>query len=285
MRYIEYIEHREHGTKDFPFAYYDVNEKHPRYQMPYHWHQQYEIIHVFNGSLNLLINNKTYTMEKDDTAFVESGALHGGTPDYCHYACIVFDFDSLLANLAWARDIYMNLISYSLHFNDYYNSKFTDICTHVENMCNALSQKQNGYRMTVIGSLFQLIGILLQNKQYSDKTRVSNTQSKKIAKLKSVLSYIAMHYMENISLADMAGCIDMSTNYFCKFFYEIMHTTPIEYLNYYRIEIACEQLIITNKNITDIAYDCGFNDVSYFTKVFKKYKDTVPSKYMELNYR
>ena len=64
-----------------------------------------------------------------------------------------------------------------------------------------------------------------------------------------------------------------------------MHTTPIEYLNYYRIEIACEQLIITNKNITDIAYDCGFNDVSYFTKVFKKYKDTVPSKYMELNYR
>ena len=59
------------------------------------------------------------------------------------------------------------------------------------------------------------------------------------------------------------------------------HRTPIDYLNYYRIERACYQLITTNLSITEIAYASGFNDLSYFIKTFKKYKGNHSKKYLK----
>ena len=50
-------------------------------------------------------------------------------------------------------------------------------------------------------------------------------------------------------------------------------------MNYYRIECACEQLRTTGDSVTDIAYRCGFNDLSYFIKTFRHYKGTTPKSY------
>lgn len=55
--------------------------------------------------------------------------------------------------------------------------------------------------------------------------------------------------------------------------------TPIAYLNYYRIECACERLTLTDKSVTEIAFACGFNDMSYFSRVFKQLKGTTPTAY------
>ena len=53
----------------------------------------------------------------------------------------------------------------------------------------------------------------------------------------------------------------------------------MEYLNQYRINRAAEMLLGTDESIEDIAYDCGFNDISYFIKLFKRYKNKTPLKY------
>ena len=58
------------------------------------------------------------------------------------------------------------------------------------------------------------------------------------------------------------------------------HHTPIEYLNICRIEHACYQLITTGDSVTDIAFNCGFNDLSYFIKTFRRYKGTTPKRYL-----
>ena len=71
----------------------------------------------------------------------------------------------------------------------------------------------------------------------------------------------------------------MNANYFCRAFKEFTGMTPVEYLNFYRIESACEQISKMEENITNIAFLCGFNDFSYFIKVFKKFKGVTPSKY------
>ena len=56
--------------------------------------------------------------------------------------------------------------------------------------------------------------------------------------------------------------------------------TPIEYLNYYRIESACEQLLTTDYSITEVALNSGFNDASYFIKIFKKHRGITPKQYI-----
>ena len=65
-----------------------------------------------------------------------------------------------------------------------------------------------------------------------------------------------------------------------RFFKELVGKTPIDYLNFYRIERACEMLISGEKNITETAFECGFNDISYFIKTFKKYKGIPPKQYI-----
>ena len=57
---------------------------------------------------------------------------------------------------------------------------------------------------------------------------------------------------------------------------------PIEYLNEYRIEKAVRKLRLTNLSITDIAFSCGFSDLSYFIKTFKKTKGVSPGKYRSI---
>ena len=58
--------------------------------------------------------------------------------------------------------------------------------------------------------------------------------------------------------------------------------TPIDYLNYYRIEQATYQLLQSDATVTEIAYRCGFNDLSYFIRAFKKYKGITPGRYEKL---
>ena len=82
------------------------------------------------------------------------------------------------------------------------------------------------------------------------------------------------------SLQEMADSVNMSSKYFCRFFQEMTHRTPVDYLNYYRIERASYDLLTTDQSITEVAFNSGFNDLSYFIKTFKKYKGTTPKQYL-----
>ena len=280
MRYIEYRENRQHGTRDFPFAFYNVMPTHPRYNMTWHWHNEYELIYVYEGEFRLNVNDyDEYTLRPGDSALISSGVLHGGCPSGCHYVCVVFDLESFLQKQFWAADIYRSLSSYHLHIQTYFPAELSEIHSLVENIFSALSEEYEGCRFTVIGSLYQLLGIIFQNGFYSHSPISDVSKTKKITQFKSVLSYITEHYTEDLSLQAMAACAGMNSNYFCKIFKEMTHRSPIEYLNYYRIESACEQLAYTNKSVTEVALDCGFSDTSYFVKVFKRFKGLTPSCY------
>ena len=103
----------------------------------------------------------------------------------------------------------------------------------------------------------------------------------KIILFKKVLLFIEENYTQTLSLNDLSKVAGMTPKYLCKFFNNMSNKTPIEYLNFYRIEIACEQLLSTDLSVTDIAINCGFNDVSYFIKTFKKYKGITPKQYIK----
>ena len=100
-----------------------------------------------------------------------------------------------------------------------------------------------------------------------------------MGKLKATLEYLRTHYAEEISLDDLSAVAGFSRKYFCKFFKDMTGTTPFQYLTTYRIEKAARKLLITELPVTQIAFDCGFNDLSYFIKTFKQLKGVSPNKY------
>ena len=78
MKFLALHENAARGTSDFPIELYYVDRSHPRYEMPFHWHLEYEMMLVLSGSFSLSVDGKTKTLHKGDTAIISSGAVHGG---------------------------------------------------------------------------------------------------------------------------------------------------------------------------------------------------------------
>lgn len=96
--------------------------------------------------------------------------------------------------------------------------------------------------------------------------------------LQAMIQYIQMHFERPITLADIAGAANISKNTALRYFQENIGISPVEYLMQYRLNNACKMLRETSEKITYIARCAGYDNVSYFNRIFKKYvgKNSVP---------
>lgn len=74
MRYLASHERAVRGTFDFPIALYYVDPQHPRYEMPFHWHMEHELILVLSGTFALSLNGEPFTLSAGDCALVADGS-------------------------------------------------------------------------------------------------------------------------------------------------------------------------------------------------------------------
>ena len=95
-------------------------------------------------------------------------------------------------------------------------------------------------------------------------------QKKENLLIQSVVSYIHEHAVEDISIEQIAGALNISYYYMCHIFREKHGMSVNTYRNRRRLELAIKLLLTTADKITDIASACGFNNVGYFTEVFSK---------------
>lgn len=277
---MSYNELLQRGTTDFPIEIYEINEHHPRYEMVSHWHTELEMIHIIDGELNVRLNNSTYTAKQNDILFVNPEIIHAATPDDCKYECIVFDISYLSAAFEGSRYFFEGLLNNEYFINEYIPFDDSEIHTLVRNVFNLMKNKSSGYKFKVIGELYKMFGEIIDSHLYSNITGVTELcADKNMHKLKNVLVFMRDNYDKPISLSDMADAADMSSKYFCYFFKEMTRKSPVEYLNTYRVEKAARKLITSDISVTDVAFTCGFNDLSYFIKTFKAYKGVTPAKF------
>ena len=97
--------------------------------------------------------------------------------------------------------------------------------------------------------------------------------------MKIVLKYIENNYMQKITIADIAATVDFSESHFMKFFKQHLHTTFTSYLNGYRLTIAARLLLTEDDSILSISERTGFNNLSYFNRLFKKEYQMSPRAY------
>lgn len=278
MRYLDYKESRKHGSFEFPFAFYSITSNHPRYRMLHHWHPEFELIRILEGSFTIQLEGVEITGFPGDYFLVTGGIMHSGIPHACHYECIVFDMSFFLKEQPSCYKEILSIVHQNRILNHYYPASMQEENAVFTHIFNAFRKRAPGHQLIVQGCFYHFLGLAIGKKLFQ-KTEKLPEHLEKIKQFKIVLSMIQHHYSENITLIDMAGSVHMNPNYFCRFFKEIIHQTPMQYLNYYRIESACEKLSSSDKSITEVALECGYNDASYFTKVFKKFKGITPAAY------
>lgn len=100
MRYLASHEKAVRGTFDFPIQLYYVDAAHPRYETPFHWHMEHELILVLQGVLHLSVDGTGYELHPGDCMLLADGSIHGGRPENCVYECVVFDLERFLTGAA-----------------------------------------------------------------------------------------------------------------------------------------------------------------------------------------
>ncbi len=100
-------------------------------------------------------------------------------------------------------------------------------------------------------------------------------------KIKKVYEYVQQNYENKIKVEDVADMLNMSIVTFSRFMKQRTLRTFIEFLNDIRLGHATRWLLETDMNIAEIAYRCGFNNLGYFNRIFKKEKGCTPSEFKE----
>lgn len=274
MRYLASHERTVRGTFDFPIELYYVDKNHPRYEMPFHWHMEHELILVLQGVLHLSVDGDTYDLYRGDCMLIADGSIHGGTPENCVYECVVFDLERFLP----AASKCGQLLAAALVGGARLEGRFpagSSAAQLTSKMFEAMETECTGYEFISTGLLWQLLGEALSKHLYTPVTDSERcTQA-----VKRALRRIRTDYAEPLTLNDLAREAALDPKYFCRVFRRITGRTPIDYLIYYRIECAAELLCYGTSSITEIALSCGFGDIGYFSRVFRRYKQETPSEY------
>ena len=276
MRLDDFKERKRHGTEDFPIQYYFVNENHEQYVMPLHWHPELEVIRIVTGSLTLYVNNTEYGMSAGDVAIVSSGSLHRADPHGCTYECAVFDTSVASGyNSTRVFDMMRPIISS--------DAEIAPLCPYASKiiceLMDTLSRENDYYELRVSSLISELVHALYVagaiEPMKADGERVSHRR----AAIELLIDKIEREYSHRLSLGELAETVGMNEKYMCRFFKEFTGITPLDYVNRVRIDHACHNMTVGRMNVTEAAFECGFNELSYFSKVFKKYKGMSPGQY------
>lgn len=276
-----YNELKQHGTENFPVEFYHIDKNHPKYEMAYHWHSEVEIVRILCGSLSMTLDNKEHILQAGDCVFINSETVHGALPLDCVYECIVFNPQYLSINESDGKNFIDGIINHTVYINEVFLGGDAQYTLIFNSLFDAIKSCRPGYTLTFTGRLYELLGMIKERGNYSENLSINSTRhnEKNVIMLKKALAYIRSNYDTQISLCDIANAAGISPKYLCTFFKDMTGKTPFEYLNVYRIERAARKLINSDLSITQIAFSCGFNDLSYFIKTFKRVKNTTPKNF------
>ena len=286
MHSLRYHEKKQHGTIDFPVEYHYVDSAHPQYVMPFHWHKEWELIRILQGAFTIHADEEVIHASAGDVILLRDSMLHGGVPEDCIYECFLFDLHNLFRSSEMIKEhlrpVYrMHLLPTIFYPKDLYPT-INQIAAAIMGCCTVAPAPEKKVRyneLMLVGCICNLFAWILQEKLYLPNQEPYPRNSHRIEQIKTVMEYIEQEFASPISLNDLANRAGMNPNYFCRIFKEIIRQTPIEYLMHYRIEQATALLTSSELSITEISLECGFNDYSYFIRLFKRMKGITPKQY------
>jgi AraC-like DNA-binding protein len=278
MKYLAMHEKAPRGSFDFPIQLYHVDSMTPRYEMPFHWHTECEFIRVISGGFSLSVDGELTGLEAGDSAFIPGGAVHGGVPRECVYECLVLDMERFFEGSTVVRGRLARIIGPDTYIPGRLE-RGSEAWKLTWRIFDAMSRENTGYEFITTGLLWQFVGTVLEQGLYVNPAGERTREGRRSEQIKNALRRIRDDYQKELTLGDLAGEAGLTPQYFCRVFRQITGRTPIDYLNYYRVECAAELLCSSNDSVMETALSCGFCDLTYFTRLFRRHKGMTPGQY------
>ena len=274
---------KEHGEREFPFNIYPCCIPQDFPQVRVHWHQEMEIIAVKKGELLVTVDKQTSRIRQGEAAVVFPGQLHGifqSGNGRAEYENIIFRLELLMGRgedlcgirflLPMERDRGHGAVHMRKGVQGY--EDFMEGVRLLDELCLG---KRYGYELGVKGALFYMMSALLETWKPGERKGGRDTRER----MRGLLDFIEEHYGEKITVQEAAERCYYSQSHFMKYFRQYMGVSFVEYLNSYRLFRAAGLLRTTDQPVTRIAQSCGFDNLSYFNRLFRRMYQMTPVQY------
>ncbi|RDU22395.1 AraC family transcriptional regulator [Anaerosacchariphilus polymeriproducens] len=288
IEYENYHETKSHVEPSFPYNTYLCSIPLDFTQVPTHWHDEFELILIKKGRGIIYVDLLPHPVSAGNIILIRPGQLHSISQleQYTmEYENIIFQIQMLIP-----KHIDLCSQNYILPFsqNKYdtptvIDSSFSyhqDLSNCIDSIDSLCSFKPPAYQLAVKGYLFQFFYILFTNNQGEFTLRKAK---KSFDTLKQILKYIEINYSQHITIKTMADISNFSESYFMKYFKKHMGMSFTQYLNNYRLTMASRLLVTSTNSIIEIASITGFENLSYFNRLFKKKYNVIPREYRKLH--
>ncbi len=275
---------KQHGSTAFPIACYadDLSAE----EVAWHWHEEWEIAVVKEGCPEFKVDNRRFSLPAGDGIFINTKALHavknspreagklisavfhprliGGNTDSIFWQQLV---QPLMENASTGFLILRREVPWEHRVLEWFEESW-----------NAISEESEDYEITVRHLLSKAARSLIRNSDFS-ATGMSAQELLTAERIRTMMEYIENHYAEDLNTEMIAAQISASSSVCLRCFHQMLSTTPMQYVKQLRIRKAAAMLTGTSRSAKDIALDCGFNDISYFTKSFREIYRCTPGAY------
>lgn len=274
----------DHGTADFPVACYHDNLA--KDDVPWHWHDELEAWVVAEGEVVIATGAERFTARAGEGVFINSGVPHAVSQ--------VGDCAGSIHSMVFHPRLIGGDVG-SVFYNRYLTPLLTnpaqkgvmltcvdewkrEALAAIEDAWQSLVREPAGYEFRVRESLSKLV-FLLKGHCPAAQGRPSVKALRDGARIKEMLKYVQTHYAEEIHVAEIAESARIGEGECLRCFRGTIGTTPMQYVKQFRVQKAAELLAYTEERIAEIAVQCGFWDMSYFSKTFREIHGCTPSEY------
>lgn len=274
-------EKRVHSSILIPYSYY--SSRIPDYFpfVPLHWHREWELNVITEGNGVVRLGEKETEAKAGDIVLIQPELLHAiTTDDRLFYDTVVFSSDmfgngedrsyrKMVHPLCLGRACLQIAEEKNVCYKEIRECADTVICCARENSAEA--------DLLMKGELLRLLWFFYEGDLVS-----GNREPVQNGEIKAAIDYMSIHYAENITIADLAGQVNLSQSYFMQKFREMAGMGAAEYLNRLRVQKACEE-ILSGSSISGAAFDCGFRNLSNFNRQFRMMVGCTPREYRGRN--
>ena len=282
-QYTQYQETRRHIQPGFAYNTYLCTIPQDFDRVNLHWHDQMELIYIKRGSGSVSVNLENWAVDAGCIVPVLPGELHaieGAPGERMEYENIIFSLslvDSVDAD-DWCHGVVDALRRGALRFERPIRpgtGLHRAAAAALDGADAACAQHAPGYALLVKSELFRLLFALYSFRQTGGAMQANGDAEK----LKGVIGYIKAHFGEPISVADAAAVAGYSASHFMRVFRRATGRTFVDYLTDYRLAAAVYYLRETDDDIGTVAANCGFDNISYFIRCFRRRYGTSPGRY------
>ena len=254
----------------------------------WHWHEEVEIEYIVSGQIYITCEEETILASQGDLVFINQNVRHFVTPtseEPCTLYSLVVHPSFILGfgQLELEKKYITPVLHNSTLKHVYVNPDKSDYPIYLSSIQEILSlnqDKNDGYELLTKSALLRIWYQLYQLTLQSAPGPVPKTAVQDEQRVKQAILYIQEHFMETVTLEDISSSIMVIKSECCRCFKRTLNVTPFEYLMKYHILESTKRMHRKPlDSISEIAGSVGFNNTSYYNKIFKKYMDCTPTEY------